>query len=183
MQTTASEMTTVTARQLLQAMAGMSHVYMHGDPVYNRPAWSDDWTFRLTAAPYDDKGTKRQVESIPARVSNGNTSEIETYVYEGRTCERYSTAFRPARGFWSLLGAAERLHDALAELPAEAAISFYVGLDHGTNQNLVSARMHCDALFVEARFTRRGKEVKRRYLLDYSTGPHNTARFGASRDY
>lgn len=126
--------------------------------------------------------TFTEVRDIPCVIRNGHTNEIETYTYDGRTRERYSGVYKPTKGFW-YLAYNETLLAVLEGLPARAEVSFEVYLDAGTNEPLVKARMHSDFLYLVAKWTSGKKTVTRRFLIDVSTGEHNTARFGNSRIY
>lgn len=100
----------------------------------------------------------------------------------------------PNRGTWGTFSA-ERVFDVVDLLPKAAALRFVVELDGKTNQYMETAvrgaptnrygldvalfeGLHGDALYLEARFERRGKTVRKRFLLDTSTCPQNSARFG-----
>jgi len=185
----------VTARQLLACIrAGQDSLYTHGKAVFDRPSYSDAFTFTVTSV-HQDKTFPRTVRAshtdvetvtkldVPGYVSNGHTSAVEQRTStDGRKYNRYTEAFRPDGGFWSLSYCTrDRLVDALSLLPGEAEIAFYVYLDAGTNETLVDAGLHGDHLYLVASTVRRGKAKVRSFLLDVSTGPHNTARFGAYR--
>jgi len=123
----------------------------------------------------------------------GGASTFEVMPVKGRISG--SKDHNPERGAWHVWGTDDLL--AIVEmLPKAAEVTFFVYLGAGTNQYLESATrgkvdtrlgevpafegLHCDKLYVEADFERRGKRVRRRYLLDTSTGPQNSARFGVS---
>src|SRR4029077_976926 len=90
-------------------------------------------------------------------------------------------AFRPDHGFWSLHAGAEYLRDALACLPANAEISFEVYLDAGSCESLMRANVHHDRLVLHATWKSGQKTVHRAFMVDASSGLHNSARFGSPR--
>lgn len=102
--------------------------------------------------------------------------------------------YAPKRGVWGTFSA-ERFFDVVDLLPKSAELCFVVELGGKTNQYMETAvrgaptnrhgldvppfeGLHGDAFYLEARFERRGKTVRKRFLLDTSTCPQNSARFG-----
>jgi hypothetical protein len=198
----------VTARQLLalvrKVRKGEDSLYLHGKAVHGRPSYSDAFIFTISAVERHDAfkaidgRTMRDVETtttldVPGWVTDGHTSKAEetthTDSYNGREYKvaRYTEAFRPTKGFWSLTYN-ETLRDVLELLPGDALVSLHVYLDAGTNEYLVRASapmnfgteqgLHGDRLYLVAAHTVRGKAKTRRFLLCSTCGPHNTARFG-----
>jgi hypothetical protein len=196
---TAQETTgAVTAKQLLEVVrtAGtFGGCYMHGFAKHDRPSYSDAFIFEFRATSRTSfsggKPEKTTQIHVPGYVSGGHTSEREAYQYEGKKEQRYCAAYRPLKGFWSLYAHEERLRDALELLPRDAEVSFHVSLDAGTNGYLVNADsqmgpytergLHTDHLYLVATFMQRGKRREMRVLLDTSTTPHNSARFGCPK--
>jgi hypothetical protein len=184
----------VTARQLLAVVRAGERLYMHGKAVYNRPSYSDAFTFEVSA-PKKTNGVEITARiEVPGYVSNGETSErkVHTDSLDGHAWTTYCNAFRPTSGFWHI-GYGERIRDVLELLPGDAEVSFHVYLDAGTNELLVCAEtsvrggrftesgLHSDHLYLVAECNVRGKKRERRFLIDVSTGAHNSARFGYQR--
>lgn len=125
--------------------------------------------------------------------SPGGASTFEAMPVKGKISG--SKGHNPERGAWHVWGT-DGLLAIVEMLPKAAEVTFFVYLGAGTNQYLESATrgkadtrlgevspfegLFCDHLYVEADFERRGKRVRRRYLLSTSTTPHNSARFGVS---
>lgn len=166
-------------KRLAKKGHGSARLYLHVDRDLTAPSYSDACIFRLTCQE-EKKGqeTREMIEGIPGIVRNGYTSEQERSEYEGKSIRRYSDrAYRPTAGYWSLY--ASTTFPAVVELlPKDAALSFEVYLDGGTTEGHAKVMMHSDHLYLHAKWTRNGKEIMRRFLIDVSTGPHNTARFG-----
>lgn len=192
----------VTAKQLLTALrAGDGKAGLHGRAAHERASYSDSFVFLARTSRKDRKSGAEQVTEIevPGWVSNGTTSETEEHTaapdsgLSRRRWFTYSNAFRPMKGFWWLFAAEERLRDALECLPGDAQVSFHVALDHGTSELHIGATvttdfatykgLHTDHLYLVAECKgRNGKSKTRTFLIDASTGVHNTARFGSPRD-
>lgn len=187
----------VTARQLLETIrAGGDSLFMHGEAPHDRPSYSDAFVFTLTSTRKDrktDVETSTKLD-VPGYVSNGSTSETKEHTRneDGQihTWKTQPTAFRPVRGFWSLRYN-ENLRNVLELLPRDAEVAFHVYLDAGTHEYLIRAvcdmqfgreeGLHADRLYLVVATTERGKRKERRFLIDTSTGPHNSARFGSPR--
>lgn len=170
--TIASERTgTVTASVLLSALRGCYSAGLHGEAVYDRPEWSDSFTFKVRATFKPIKGPETSKEvTVPGYVTNGYVNSKDR-----------SGVYRPTEGFWWLFGAMDRVIDALELLPRDAVVSFAVLLGWGTNGALEEVNMHGDCLYLVAQCKRGKGTIERRILLDTSCGPHNTARFGYAR--
>lgn len=126
------------------------------------------------------KVAKRADISCVVSVRNGHDDAVKSHTYEGMTEERYCDAYAPRKGSW-YLGSDEHISAALDGLPSSATVSFEVYLDAGTNQYVTAARLHCDHLYMVAKWeTPGGKPVTRRFMIDTSTVPHTSARFGRS---
>lgn len=178
----------VTARALLSLARKGSTLGIHGKAVYDRPSYSDAFTFECRSKERGKDFETTTELKVPGYVSNGNTSARETRKdLEGRPYMRYTDAFRPLKGFWYLYSV-DRLRDLLELLPADSEVALWVYLDAGTNENLIRAEadmgyekcagMHADRLYLVAKTTIRGKVKTREFLIDSSTGWHNSARFG-----
>ena len=150
-------------------------IFLHGQRNYDSPTWTNEWTFTVSCQQYNKSTVK---VDVPGYVSNGHTSEIEEYVYEGRKDVRYSGHYKPQNGFWSLFGSADQLTTALESIPDDAEIRFDVSLDGGTNQLMVRAGLHGDFLRLNAVWSRNGKRIERKFLIDTACSEHNSARFG-----
>lgn len=173
----------VTAKALLAVLKGCDSAALHGRAAFDRASYSDSFIFDVRAV-FKRKGVETSKEiAVPGWVSNGHTDEKETHksLSDGRSFDVYSGVHRPEKGFWWLYAVTDRVTDVLELLPSDAEVSFHVYLDAGTNQSCIDATMHADHLYMVATYTSRGKQVTRRFLLDATTGRHNTARFGASR--
>lgn len=170
---------------------GYGHLFMHGQATHGRPSYADSFTFDVTA---EDGTTSRGHTSmkitVPGCVRGGKTSKRESHTYEGRTEMRYCEAYRPHKGFWSLMGHVRETVELLEMLPRDAEVSIEVHLDAGTNQyqenatstvNGTEIGLHTDYLYLCVEHTVRGKKRTTRFLLDSSNGPHNSARFGSPR--
>ncbi len=173
--------TTVALKALLKKY---SRFYFHGTRVYDAPSYSDPYTFAVTAA-YDSYDKRNGAESarldIPGDVHGGHTDKLEHCTYEGQDRVRSCEAYRPLKGFWSLFAGEELLRSAVASLPDDAEIELEVYLDAGSNEILLLANLHADKLYLNAKWTRGTKKHTRKFLIDTSTGRHNTARFGDCR--
>lgn len=106
-----------------------------------------------------------------------------------------SSKHSPEVGAWLVHGV-DPVRDIVDLLPKTAEVRFVVALGGKTNQYMQSAvrgasetrlgevspfeGLHGDALYLEATFEKRGKAVRKRFLLDTSVTPHNSARFGVS---
>jgi hypothetical protein len=186
----------VTAHTLLQLVRkATDSLYMHGRAVHDRASYSNAFIFDMSATEKSGRVETAHKLDLPGEVSNGNTS--------ARTLRKssdgvfgdymnYTETFRPERGFWSLgLCGRDRLIDVLELLPRDAEVSFRVELDANTNEYHVRATcamnretvegLHGDRLVLHVESTVRGKRKVRSYIIDTSTGAHNTARFGVSR--
>jgi hypothetical protein len=190
----------VTARQMLAAIRQgdmFSGCYFHGHATHDRPSYSDSFIFTLSSVKKDRKSKAETVTKIdvPGWVSNGSTSETKEHtppadgsLLRGKWWTQ-PTAYRPTSGFWSV--AREHLRDLLEVLPGDALVAFHVSLDSGTNEYLIRAKsdmnheaytgLHCDRLYLVAEITKRGKTVQRTFMVETSTCPHNSARFGSPR--
>jgi len=185
----------VTAKALLACVKlGSDSLSLHAVAAVGRASYSDAFVFEITARRTERKKNAETTSrlDVPGYVSNGHDSTREERVFEGRKVVSYAGVHRPTKGHWFLSYAPrERLLDVLELLPSEAEVSFFVYLDAGTNENLIRADvhtnygteqgLHSDHLYLEATWVSRGKRVVRRYLVDVSTGSHNTARFGVGR--
>jgi hypothetical protein len=180
----------VTARQLLTVVRAGDRVYMHGAATPNRPSYSDAFVFDVSAATRGPGKVEQTTRlRVPGYVSSGNTSERKRNVSQsdGHVWMTYGEAFKPMSGFWSVCSH-ERLVDILELLPADAHVAIHVYLDAGTNELLVcsdvtlpngrESGLHSDWLVLVAEYTVRGKRRERRFIVDTSTGAHNSARFG-----
>ena len=122
----------------------------------------------------------------------GGAYTFEVFPTDGRV-HGYKD-YAPKRGVWGTFSA-ERFFDVVDLLPKAAELRFVVELGGKTNQYMETAvrgapadrhgldvspfeGLHGDALYLEARFERRGKTVRKRFLLDTSVCPQNSARFG-----
>lgn len=172
-----------TVKALLAVLKGCDSAGLHGRAAFDRASYSDSFVFDVRAT-FKRKGVESHKEiSVPGWVSNGHTDEKETHksLSDGRSFDVYSGVHRPEKGFWWLYATTERIIDVLELLPSNAEIAFHVYLDAGTNQTCIDANMHADHLYLVASYMQRGKQVTRRFLLDATTGQHNTARFGVGR--
>lgn len=183
----------VTARQLLAVYrAGPRHCYLHGKAAPNRASYSDSFIFTFSSCETDRKTKSETVTKIdlPGWVSNGTTSTREIRKDSGgKPYGHYTEAYRPLGGFWSL-SYNDALPAVLELLPRDAEVSFFVYLDAGTNGYLVEAEstecaglvahkgLHNDRIYLVAEWGPPGKRRERHFLIDTSTCPHNTARFG-----
>ncbi len=185
---------TVTARMLLNAIKqGPDSTYIHGNAAHGRESYSDSYVFTVSAVKKsrDSKQETTTKIDVPGWVSNGSTSaRRESGVGRDRHVS-FEGTHRPLAGFWSFYGARDAIVDVLEVLPPTAEVAFHVYLDAGTQEYLVRAEcamnyetysgLHSDHIYLVATYTQRGRTVTRRFLLDTSTTPHNTARFGVSR--
>lgn len=183
----------VTAKGLLQlvrnAKSGLS---LHGTADPSRGSWSNAFIFEVVSTARDRKAkTETRVSlSVPGSVHHGYTdakkvrtpSGFESH-YSQKPYETYSETYKPLTGFWYLSGHNAELIDVLELLPSGAEVSFSVCLDAGTTQNHTDANMHGDFLYLNADYMVRGKLKTRRFLIDTSTGRHNSARFGQGGVY
>lgn len=178
-----------TAKALLNVLKGCDSASLHGNAALNRASYSDSFVFEVSAK-FEGRtksggrvirnGTEtfKSVE-VPGWVSNGHTDEKEMRTSaEGRFYPRYTGVHKPMKGFWWLYARTDRIIDILELLPKDAEIAFHVYLDAGTNEPCVDANMHADHLYLCAKYTNRGKRVERTFLIDATTGRHNSARFG-----
>lgn len=184
----------VTARALLALARKGSAIGIHGTAVHDRPSYSDAFTFECRVKVKDRKSGSETSTTldVPGYVSNGNTSarEIRKSTLDANGWMAYTDTFRPERGFWYLYSH-DRLCDLLEILPPDCEVALWVYLDAGTNENLIRAEadmgyskeqgMHADRLYLVAKTTTRGKVKTREFLIDCSTGWHNSARFGWAR--
>jgi len=187
----------VTAGALLAHIKG-AEVYLHGQAAYGRPSYSEAFIFTVSAKRYAPrvKGASwedRRAEivstlDVPGSCNRGTTSEVEIRESSSGPHHEYRTPFGPQKGFWSLFAHTEDFRAILELLPRDAIVSLQVSLDAGTHEYLVRSTstmnyetykgLHADHLYVCATYTRRGKTVKARFLLDTSVVPHTTCRFG-----
>lgn len=182
----------VTSGELLAHIKKGNRHFMHARAVIDRPAYSDAFIFRFSSVKETLGDHSKDITTaidIPGFVSNGNTSErVEHKSLAGNKFTSYSNkAYRPLEGFWSLW-MVERIIAILELLPKETPISFYVWLDHGTNELAICADcnmnyhtekgLHGDALYLLAE-TKRGA---REFLIDYAISAHNTGRFGYGKN-
>jgi hypothetical protein len=105
----------------------------------------------------------------------GGTRSFSVHPVQARVVD--FRAYRPERGCWVGHGI-ESLLAIVEGLPSAASVTFEVATDAHTNQYMEAAGLHGDVLYLVAKFERRGKPVRQRFLLDTSTTPHNSARFG-----
>lgn len=176
---------TVTAGALLAVLKGCYSAGLHGRAAPDRESYSDSFIFDVSATRHKKGIETKQAITVPGWVSNGHTDAKETHVSttNGKPFTVYSAHYRPENGFWWLFATVDRLVGILELLPAKAEIAFYVYLDAGTNPLLVDATLHSDHLYLQASFERRGKQVRRQFLIDVSSGAHNTARFGVPSSF
>ncbi len=157
---------------------GGNAIGIHVERKLDAPSWSDECVFLLRGSKKVRGVTIHGEVKVRGIVRNGTTSEVERYTYDGREEERYVNAFRPPKGFWYLYTGSDNLRSAVSSLPMTCEPFFEVYLDANTNQYLVKARLHGDALYLHGKGAD-GDTVKR-FLLDTATGAHNSARFGVS---
>lgn len=189
----------LTAKQLRIAirearrMRGDFRMFAHGVAVEGRASYSDAFVFELSLAVEDRKAASKSctVVKVPGWVSNGSTSERKEHMSEtdGHRWTTYAEAYRPTRGFWSLFSTEGALYDLLCLLPGDAEVAFHVYLDAGSNEYLIRAEcpmgrfsesgLHSDHFYLVSTSTVRGKRREQRFLIDVSTGAHNSARFGS----
>jgi hypothetical protein len=184
-----------TARDLRAVCkAGSDRLFLNGDAVYDRPSYSDAFTFEMTGRSGKRNGVSTDHKiTLPGYVSNGHTSErTPRQSMSGRPYLKYTETFRPLAGFWDCsYTARETLLGILQFLPAKAQVAFYVYLDAGTSELLVSADstmapfekgLHQDHLYLLAYVPKSdGSLTEYRFLIDAHTSAHNTARFGNPR--
>ena len=123
------------------------------------------------------KGAKQTSEiDCLVRVIAGHRNALDKY---GAYASEDNT-YEPSNGHWSLSGfERERLINLLTMLPKSANVEFEVHLDHFSTIALARVSIHADALFLVATVTDRGGKAKRlSFLVDASSGEHNSARFG-----
>lgn len=181
-QETTGKVTAKTLLDVLRKGGAFCNAHLHGRATNGRESYSDSFIFDFSVPVEAKDGVKVTHKlSVPGYVSNGHTSTISTATYHGHNEKRYCETYRPETGFWSLMGASQRLLDVLELLPANAEIAFNVALDHMTNPLCVEAGLHGDALFLVASHTTRGKRHNYRILVDTAIGQHNSARFGNPR--
>lgn len=147
----------------------------HSAPSYDRGAA----IATITIVDGDDHAVSTKVE-VSAHIKSGYTDATEMREYDGRTEERYSEEYAPTQGFVSF--SHDAFVSAVQSVPKHARITLGVYLDAG-NLTLIPARLHCDNVYLIARWTEGKHEITRRFLIDTSTGPHNSARFGNSTLY
>ncbi len=162
-----------------QTMA--SRLYLHVEADLSRESYADDAHFFLTCATdiYGSQDPKKEeLAGLPGSIRNGSTSVVKMHTsISGRPFPVYDEAFRPTSGYWSLF-ACETFASIMALVPNDARVEFEVGLDAGTTEGLISVGFHSDHLYIIVFRTIRGKECRSKFLVDVSTGPHNSARFG-----
>lgn len=125
-------------------------------------------------------------------IHRGGMYTFEVFPTDGRV--HGYRGYAPKRGAWHSFSI-ERVYDIVDLLPKAANLRFVVSLDGSTNQYMETAvrgapadrhgfdvapfeGLHGDALYLEATFERRGRTVCKRFLLDTSSCPQNSARFG-----
>jgi hypothetical protein len=168
-----------TAKALLAVLKGCDSAGLHGRAATDRASYSDSFVFDVIATSKRKGVETRKEVSVPGWVSNGSDDTKETHKsLSGRPFDVYSGVFRPERGFWWLYAITDRVIDILDLLPSNAEIAFHVWLDGGTTETLIGTTLHADHLYMVATYTSRGKRIERRFMIDASTGQHNTARFG-----
>ncbi len=167
----------------LAKMGKAGRLYLHVEEKPFRESYSDDAIFTLTCATDIEieggQDTKKEVfNSIPGKIRNGTTSTKEYRTsLGGKQFPVYTETFRPSGGYWSLY-AVDGFGSIMELVPNDASISFEVYLDAGTTEGMMEVGFHGDYLYLVVTRVKRGKEVKTRFLVDVSTGPHNSARFG-----
>ena len=183
-----------TAKQLLDVCKhGYEALSLHGEPTLDRASYSDSFTFEIRARKDRDDKEARTLTGIAGYVSNGQTSHVEEVrLPGGARYLRANEGYRPTSGFWFLTGCPrERLIPVLELLPKNATVAFYVYLDAGTHDLLLSADckmhaysekgLHGDHLYLKASYMKNDKEKQVEFLIDSHVSAHNTARFGSPR--
>jgi len=162
-----------------RAYGGGMRYFAHFTRDTTQPSYSREiGTARITIAT-DSLSDVRTMIDVPMRIAFGHTDAVETHTHDGRSWEAYSETYEPQNGFVSF--SSQTFIDAVLSCPSHAELSLEVYLDALTNQTLVDARLHGDATYLIAKWTEGKREVTRRFLVETSVGPHNTARFGNSK--
>lgn len=157
--------------------------YIHADRDLCAPSYSDAANFVLTCVRSvrvngKDHEIKSTVE-IPGRITHGHTSKVEWHKgYDGRDFPVYSEPYRAEHGYESLSD--EVFRSAVLSIPARCEPRFLVSLDGGTNEYQIKAGLHTDYVYLEA-YDPGKSQTLRRFLIDASTGAHNSARFGSPK--
>lgn len=164
---------------LRKAVAKGGSVYCHAETIHDRSSYSDEMTFNFSI---ERKGLTTKGFTLPGICRNGHddkTQEMESAI-DGDKYMKYVGVYRPLRGFFSLNGYND-LVGCLEAIPDDAEVKVEVYLDAGTNEICVRAGLHCDHVYLKAKWTRGKRLIERCFLLKSSTGLHNSARFGGGR--
>ncbi len=178
-----------TVKNLLDALKPMKRhsrgVWLHAEREHGVERFERDraiFEVRTKFRPYDEaKSETTVVTKLPGWVGNGYcdaTTKVESewgsYL---RFSKEESNVYEPASGFWGNLDD-DRLVDLLTLLPKDALLTMRIRFDNYDTGTLPEKGVHADDLLLEARWWRNGKEKRASFLLGYTVGAHNTARFG-----
>ena len=133
----------------------------------------------------DSYNSPRETRTVtfPGWIGAGHDDQVSTRTHEGRPVRAYEGGiYAPASGAWSLYAIEARLRSVIDLLPSDAELTFRARLDWHTNPIHVDARLHGDALELQAEVhTASGRTKTYEFLIDSHVGLHNSARFGHAR--
>lgn len=164
---------------LRPALRKGGRAYCHAEALPGRESYSDAAEFNFSV----EKGKLMTTGyKLPGIIRNGHDDVVRMVKPsdDGSEYPVYDGVYRPLQGFFQC-SYSDTLSSALESLPDDAAVSIEVYLDAGTNELCVERRLHVDHIYLHAKWYRGKKEHKRTFLLQSSTGLHNSARFGSAR--
>jgi hypothetical protein len=116
------------------------------------------------------------IVDLPVRIIGGFKGKAVLKGTDSKWHE-YIDPYLPNGGFAALSSAL--LASAVHSLPADAEVRLVVYLDADTQDYLARVDLHADRYELVGQFKRRGKLMKRSFVVGSDVIPHNSARFGS----